>query len=177
VRVIQHQLGIAKQTVSRAFDELEAGGRLKRLRGRGYFVTSETNLLRRYQQKSRSGPEFQKGEIPPVVRLTKKGPRRFSLGSVFIDRDCFRWKYLSKCFKSSFKYARALHYMYDNQGLRTTARTYIAKRLKKPGAYPPIPDTSYYNWITGKLRHFRSRSCRRTIATEEPRYGIGKVTI
>lgn len=174
VRVMAHQLGISKNTVQTAYEELEERGLLKSQARSGYFVeqTKQRTKIAAIPRTVTS-PELVEGKFPPVVRISNAASKSIPLGSVFIDQDLLPIAQIGQCFRSVLS-APGLHYLYDNQGFEPL-RKVIAKRLNARG----IPaDSNHIIITTGSQQALDvvSRSLKnRSIATENPAYGLGKL--
>jgi DNA-binding transcriptional MocR family regulator len=174
VRVIAHQLGLSKNTVQSAYEELEARGLIASRARSGYFVQKSASP---YPKSSHSqpapAPGLFVGKFPPVGRLSKQPAKTIPLGSVFIDRDLLPISKIEQCFRSVLK-APGLHYLYDNQGFEPL-RKVIAKRLNARGisSHPDhiITTTGSQQALDVLARSLRTKS----IATENPAYGLGKL--
>lgn len=175
VRVIQHQLGVAKQTVSRAYEELQDRGVIVNKPRLGYFVKGSELDRRPPESQSHAAPiRTLTGNFPPVLKASGKSHAGdVFLGSVFVDRDLLPLSQIQKCFKSVLS-SPGLHYMYDNQGFEPL-RKIIAKRLEARG----IPACAEHVVITTGSQQALDVSVRalsrKSIATENPAYGVGKL--
>jgi DNA-binding transcriptional MocR family regulator len=175
VRVVQHQLGVAKQTVAKAYEELQLRGLVINRPRIGYFAapvgqTKSTSL------EKLSSPSLKTihATFPPIVRTAQRTVSNdIFLGSVFIDKDLLPISQIQKCFRSVLS-TPGLHYMYDNQGFEPL-RKVIAKRLQARG----IPAQAEHIVITTGSQQALDISVRaieqKSIATENPAYGIGKL--
>lgn len=175
VRLIQHQLGVAKQTVARAYEELRARGLVVNKPRLGYYAAA-------IKQNNSAGvkPQFApaiktiQAFFPPLVRTAQKTAlEEIYLGSVFIDKDLLPLTQIQKCFKSVLT-TPGLHYMYDNQGFEPL-RKVISKRLQARG----IPAEAEHIVITTGSQQALDIAVRglvkKSIATENPAYGVGKL--
>ena len=102
VRVIQHQLGVAKQTVARAYEELQQRGLVINKPRLGYYAAA-IKPVRSSVTKNRSAPAIHtiQATFPPVVRTSQRvPPNDIFLGSVFVDKDLLPLAQIQKCFKS-----------------------------------------------------------------------------
>jgi 2-aminoadipate transaminase len=171
VRVIQHQLGVAKQTVARAYEELQQRDLVVNKPRLGYYVAA-VRQTRAAVIKNQFAPAIQTihATLPPAQRTS---PDDIFLGNVFIDKDLLPLAQIQKCFQSVLK-APGLHYMYDNQGFEPL-RKVIAKRLQSRG----IPAHAEHIVITTGSQQALDISVRalaqKSIATENPAYGVGKL--
>ena len=175
IRVIQHQLGVAKQTVARAYEELQSRGIIANKPRLGYFVGG-SSIERKLKKSETPAAPFKtlKGNFPPALKATGKSQANdVFLGSVFVDRDLLPLAQIQKCFKSVLS-SPGLHYMYDNQGYEPL-RKVIAKRLEARGisACPEhvVITTGSQQALDVSVRALSKKS----IATENPAYGVGKL--
>ncbi len=174
VRVMAHQLGISKNTVQSVYDELSSRGLVKSHSRTGYYIQNPKTEKSAVKSKEiASPPSLYEGQFPPLVRISKKPAKMISLGSVFVDRDLLPLKKIEHCFRSVLK-APGLHYLYDNQGFEPL-RHAIAKRLTSRGipahAEHIVITTGSQQALDVVARSLKSRS----IATENPAYGMGKL--
>ncbi len=174
VRVIAHQIGVSKNTVQTAYQELESRGLIAAQARTGYYVERFSEPARKgTRSRVASAPALVDGKFPPVVKISKAKSKLISLGSVFIDQDLLPIAKVEQCFRSVLK-APGLHYLYDNQGFEPL-RQAIAKRLNARGI---VADPEHIMITTGSQQALDvvARSLRkRAIATENPAYGIGKL--
>ena len=175
VRLIQHQLGVAKQTVARAYEELQSRGLVINKPRLGYYAAT-VKQTKSMVAKNQSAPAIKtiQATFPPLVRTAQKTPPNdIYLGSVFIDKDLLPLGQIQKCFKSVLT-TPGLHYMYDNQGFEPL-RKVIAKRLQGRG----IPAEADHIVITTGSQQALDVAVRgllkKSIATENPAYGVGKL--
>src|SRR5262249_15938851 len=130
----EHQLGIAKNAVQEAYEELIARGVIENRTRLGHFVATR---------------ELQRPELSPVVpsspvmfaakltrRTTQAGRNPINLGSVFIDEQLLARERIGQCFRAVLK-EPGLVSESSPQGF-APLRTLIAKRLVKRG----IPATA-----------------------------------
>jgi len=171
VRVLAHQLGVSKNTVQSAYDELAARDLIEARNRRGVFVKAE-------QGTSPRPPSCRRPATPDLIKgYGQWAPDRISnaihLGKVFIDPELLPQEQLSACFRSVLQ-SPGLKSFYDAQGYRPL-RTAIAKRLVARG----IPAEADEVIITTGSQQALDLTCRalasKKIATENPAYGIGKM--
>jgi DNA-binding transcriptional MocR family regulator len=174
VRVVSHQLGISKNTVQSVYEELSARGLVKSHSRSGFYIKNLKSSAKPSESSQlASPPALFEGKFPPPVRVSKTPPKTISLGSVFVDRDLLPLKKIEQCFRSVLK-APGLHYLYDNQGFEPL-RQAIAKRLNNRGI---TAQAEHIVITTGSQQALDvvARSLKdRTIATENPAYGMGKL--
>ena len=132
IRMIAHQLGISKNTVQAAYEELEARGLIVSRARSGYFVQAKVSPESKSIAKRKApAPVLFTGKFPPVIGTSKNPNKIIPLGSVFIDRELLPISKIEQCFRSVLK-APGLHYLYDTQGFEPL-RKIIAKRLNARG--------------------------------------------
>ncbi|PCI27854.1 MAG: hypothetical protein COB67_07635 [SAR324 cluster bacterium] len=169
VRVLAHQLGISKNTVQAAYDELVSRDLLVNEKRKGFFIKEKES----YQHQSLS---FQAAEtkfhaaskLPPLQRSSDY----LDLGSIFIDPDLMPENKITECFRSVLRNP-GLQYFYDLQGYGPL-REMIAQRLEQRG----IPAKAEHLIITSGSQQALDLVCRalrgNKIATENPTYRVGK---
>lgn len=102
VRLIQHQLGVAKQTVARAYEDLQQRGLVINKPRLGYYA-AESEKANSSSRKTMSAPAFQTidATLPPYFRSSQKNSSDdIFLGGVFIDNDLLPRHQMQKCFRS-----------------------------------------------------------------------------
>jgi DNA-binding transcriptional MocR family regulator len=174
VRVVSHQLGISKNTVQSVYEELSSRGLVKSHSRSGFYIQNLKTPSKLDKPKRLASPPIMfEGKFPPPVRLPKARTKMISLGSVFVDRDLLPLKKIEQCFRSVLK-APGLHYLYDNQGFEPL-RHAIAKRLNSRGI-PALAEHIIITTGSQQALDVVARSLKtRTIATENPAYGMGKL--
>ena len=110
VRVVQHQLGVAKQTVARAYEELQQRGLVINKPRLGYYAAdlpqSKSTATKR---QTVPGIKTIMATFPPLARTAQKTQiDDIYLGSVFIDKSLLPLSQIQKCFKSVLS-ASGLH--------------------------------------------------------------------
>lgn len=167
-RVLAHQLGISKNTVQAAYEELVSKAIIKNIKRKGFyvedsFISLQTLYLKAHpsnliEAKYNSRPQLDKQII--------------NMGGVFIDPDLLPNKKLSECIKSVLN-SPGLHTFYDTQGY-PPLREEIAKRLNKKGISCSADDIIITTGSQQALDIVCRASNVKTIATENPAYAIGK---
>lgn len=102
VRLIQHQLGVAKQTVARAYEDLQQRGLVINKPRLGYYA-AESEKANSSSRKTMSAPAIQTidATLPPYFRSSQKNSSDdIILGGVFIDNDLLPRHQMQKCFRS-----------------------------------------------------------------------------
>ncbi|MCK6591249.1 MAG: GntR family transcriptional regulator, partial [Polyangiaceae bacterium] len=177
VRVLEHQLGISKNTVQAAYDELVARGLLDTRAREGVFVAE--SAAPNAQSKTKDIQPI--GAAPPdfvPARFARREPTKngasgvIQLSTVFIDPDLLPIAQLNDCFRAVLA-SKGLEPFYDAQGY-PPLRHAIAERLKARGmdASPDdvIVTTGSQQGIDIVARSLR----RRHIAAEDPVYSHAK---
>jgi DNA-binding transcriptional MocR family regulator len=165
VRVLAHQLGISKNTVQAAYEELVARD-IVEPRGRtGVFIKSSSILT--FSCCASPNPNFQ----PYSVNSIAAG-HLVNLSSVFIDANLLPVKQLEQCYRLAFE-ELGVQTKADYQGIRPL-REAVAKRLNARGFA-----ISAHNVITTVgSQHALDLVCRALkvtrLATEDPCYLGGK---
>lgn len=169
VRVLELQLGISKNTVQAAYDELVARGLLESRIREGVFVASSNAPYTDITPIGATPAAF----LPtPVARATSTKPDIIQLSAVFIDPDLLPIDKLNECFRSVLN-SPGLKPFYDPQGY-APLRELIASRLNARGmeAQPDdiIVTTGSQQGIDIVTRALK----RKHIATENPVYSHAK---
>ena len=174
VRVLAHQLGISKNTVQTAYDELAAQGLVESKQRVGLFVASDP--LRRTVALTATVPPPVFVSLPPrytveVRRTPVDDP--IDLSSVFIDPELLPRERLAACFRAVAKQPR-LQVAYHAQGF-LPLRQIIAERLRARGMAASAEDIVTTAGSQQALDIVcRALVCKR-IATENPTYELGKL--
>lgn len=164
VRMLAHQLGISKNTVQAAYEELAARD-IVESRGRsGVFVKSNSTF--HFRACASPNPHFK-----PAPE-SESGRELVNLSSVFIDADLLPVEKLEQCYRAAFK-DLGVQTKADYQGF-LPLREAIAKRLNNRGFV-----VSAKNVVTAVgSQHALDLVCRvlkiRRMATESPCYLGGK---
>jgi DNA-binding transcriptional MocR family regulator len=169
VRVLEHQLGVSKNTVQAAYDELAARGILAARSREGVFVADRREPL------SVAAPLT---ATPPTLRSVECGlPERFTeadvhLSSVFVDPALLPHERVADCFRSVLGNPRR-HALYDVQGYGPL-RELIAQRLRLRGMNVETDDII----VTCGSQQALDIAARviepRAIATENPVYSLAR---
>ncbi len=123
VRVLEQQLGISKNTVQAAYDELCARGLLEARPREGVFVAAPPAEAAAPPRVAMPAPG--KWRAPPPMGKWPR-PGVLNLSSVFIDPELLPRERLADCFRSILQ--QPLRPFYDPQGY-PPLREAIAKRL------------------------------------------------
>ncbi len=129
VRVLEHQLGLSKNTAQSAYDELVARGVLEAREREGVFVAASPDAVpTRSPLAAPPLPRF-RPELPVGNRHAPRGS--IPLSAVFIDPELLPRERLADCARSVLKQP-GLAAFYDPQGL-ASLRELIAVRLRARG--------------------------------------------
>jgi DNA-binding transcriptional MocR family regulator len=173
IRVLAHRLGVSKNTVSVAYDELKARGLVVSRGKQGLFVEAGAREVTRATPQGRArvpAPEW--ASWPSLAgRHPERGPM-LELGAVFIDPRLLPRERLAACFRAVLK-RPGLSDFSDPQGFRPLRRA-IAKRLQQRGIEAD-PEAIVTTVGSQQVLDLCVRSLRtRVIATENPAYHLGK---
>ncbi len=168
VRVLQHQLGIAKNTVESAYEELVARGLIEGRSRRGYFVRQD----HRQRLKPVKPAVSMLFEVPPPRSAASHDRDLIHLGSTFIDHELLPRERLAQCFRAVLK-APGLPAHYSLQG-HAPLREIIARRLAKRGIPAKAEDVIITAGSQQALDLVARSLRKRSVAIENPAYGIGK---
>jgi DNA-binding transcriptional MocR family regulator len=174
VRVLAHQLGISKNTVHTAYDELVAQGLVESRKRVGLFVAPDSRAVTVASATKVPPPVL--ATLPPQHAPSPRGlpaQHTISLSSVFIDPELLPRAQLAACFRAVLKHSR-LHTAYHPQGFLPLRRA-IAERLQARGIAARVDDIV----TTAGSQQALDIVCRalgqKRIATENPTYEQGKV--
>jgi len=123
VRAIEKQLGISKNTVQSAYDELVARGVCVTRERDGVFIATSAATISRTPLAQASAPALR--PLPPLKSADKSAS--IQLSSVFIDPALLPREKLSECARSVLR-TPGLESFYDVQGY-APLRAQIAERL------------------------------------------------
>lgn len=129
VRVLERQLGLSKNTVQAAYDELVARGLLETREREGVFVAPASD--RPAPALATARPSAPRLRPVPALFQVASAPDRLRLSSVFIDPDLLPRERLAECFRAALK-RPGLDAFYDFQGY-PPLREAIAERLRRRG--------------------------------------------
>lgn len=169
VRALEHQLGISKNTVQAAYDELVARGLLEARWRQGVFVAAPPEGVPLAPLHRASAARLRGPELP---RLRPERPERLELSNVFIDPELLPHEQLSDCFRSVLS-VPGLHTFYDGQGY-PALREIIAERLRGRGIEASAEDVIITTGSQQALDLVARSLERRVVATEDPVYSLGR---
>ena len=170
VRALAHQLGLSKNTVQTAYEELRAQGLIESKYRSGFFVTEGTEPRFFDDPVNVPGPEFKK-----ISYIGYSKPRQnhfISLSSVFVDPKILPKEKLSACFKSVLR-SPGIPEFNDPQGM-PALREKIALRLKDRGMDVDAEHIVITNGSQQAIDLVTRALTTRVIATEDPSYWLGK---
>jgi DNA-binding transcriptional MocR family regulator len=127
VRALEQQLGISKNTVLAAYDELVARGLLESREREGFFVSAREIIPRVAPWKEPPAARLK----PPAPLPGRSTPGTLAISSVFIDADLLPRERLADCARSVLRNP-GLEPFSDFQGYRPL-REAIARRLQARG--------------------------------------------
>jgi 2-aminoadipate transaminase len=173
VRVLAHQIGVAKGTIQTVYDELKAQGIVESRNREGLFVSRREGAIAPAAPPS-SGVSPPK--LKPIPLLKRGAPERrpglLPLSAVFIDPRLLPRKRLADCFRSVLA-SPGMPGTYDVQGLRAL-REWIAARLRRRGIVAHADHIVITNGSQQALDIVLRAIATPTIATENPAYAVGK---
>jgi GntR family transcriptional regulator/MocR family aminotransferase len=174
VRVLAHQLGMSKNTVQLAYDELVAQGLVESRERVGLFVAPDPQTVAIAPAANVPHPKFM--PLPPNEVADRNGKTRdqsLDASSVFIDPELLPRERLAACFRTVVKQPK-MHATYHAQGF-FPLRQAIAERLHARGIEARVDDIV----TTAGSQQALDLVCRvlmgKRIATENPTYELGKV--
>lgn len=174
IRVLAHQLGISKNTVQVAYQELVSRNLVINKERDGFYVREKTSLA---EQTQPSLPSVsQAGTTPyfpsPRPSARSNGDGVINLCNIFIDPDLLPTKKLTECFRSVLNQP-GLQSMYSSQGF-PPLRKIIAQRLSERGI-PANPDFIIITSGSQQALDIVSRAIQgHHFAIESPTYYLGK---
>ena len=173
VRVLAHQLGISKNTVQTAYDELVAQGVVESRKRVGLFVAPHPPAVDVVPETKVPVPDLVSLPLDRVPgRRKKKSIDPVHLSNVFIDPDLLPRERLAACFRAVLKQP-GLETAYHAQGFLPLRRK-IAARLRKRGIEVRAEDVVTTVGSQQALDVLCRALTSKTIATEDPAYAIGK---
>ncbi len=170
VRALAHQLGLSKNTIQTAYDELRAQGLLESKDRSGFFVAEGAEPRSFDSPVNVPGPEFKK--ISYIGYSKPKQNNFISLSSVFVDPKILPKEKLSACFKSVLR-SPGIPEFNDPQGM-PALREKIASRLKDRGMDVEAEHIIITNGSQQAIDLVTRVLATKVIATEDPSYWLGK---
>lgn len=171
VRVLEHQLGISKNTVQAAYDELVARGLLESRPREGVFVAAPASEADSdIQPIGAAAPNLVPSALPRPAAAAKADT--ISLSAVFIDPDLLPTAQLTDCFRSVLS-ARGLGPFYDAQGY-PPLRAAIAERLRARGMEADADDVILTTGSQQGIDIVARALAQKKVAIEDPVYSYAK---
>jgi 2-aminoadipate transaminase len=128
VRVLERQLGLSKNTVQAAYDELVARGALETREREGVFVARGSAEAPVFAERAVPAPPFRP---TPALFHRKPPPGTTALGTVLIDPALLPRERIADCVRSVLR-TPGMKALYDYQG-EPLLRELIAQRLTARG--------------------------------------------
>lgn len=180
VRVLEHQLGISKNTVQAAYDELVARGLLETRAREGVFVAQHASPSPNPSANNKdnnkpigaAAADFVPARFARAEPTAASAREKIQLSTVFIDPDLLPVAQLNDCFKAVIA-SKGLTPFYDAQGYPPLRKT-IAERLKARGM-DVDPDDVIVTTGSQQGIDLVARSLQRKhVAIEDPVYSHAK---
>lgn len=173
VRVLAHQLGISKNTVQAAYDELVAQGIVESRARSGLFVATTDNPPVVRAGRTVPVPELISSPLPRARANTGRGQAPLiNISSVFIDPELLPQSRIAACFRSVLKQPGWPTPFYEAQGFRPL-REKIAERLKKRGIQAEAAHIVTTVGSQQALDLVCRSLARKKVGLENPAYGLG----
>lgn len=170
VRALSHQLGLSKNTVQSAYDELRAQGLVESRDRAGVFVVDGGEPRTFDSPLNVPGPELKKISYIAPIKPNHNGMTLMS--SVFVDPRILPIEKLSACFKSVLRSPGMPEYT-DPQGM-PALREKIATRLQDRGMDVEADHIIITNGSQQGIDIVTRALATKVIATEDPSYYLGK---
>ncbi|MEL6760030.1 MAG: PLP-dependent aminotransferase family protein, partial [Myxococcota bacterium] len=170
VRVLAHQLGLSKNTIQRAYDELKSQGLVDSKRRSGLFVANGTDRKPPKVPLKVPEPRFAAGSALPARTAGTTG--RIELSSVYVDPQLLPIDKLAACFRSVLK-SPGLPAFSNPRG-NPLLRRVIAERLQHRGMDVDPEHVILTNGSQQGLDMVTRALSVKRIATENPAYSIGR---
>ncbi len=171
IRVLAHQLGVSKNTVSAAYEELKAKALIESRGRTGLFIATHHRQSPPFQD-SKKVPLPALKPVNPIGKNLERREEMIFLSSVFIDPSLFPKERLANCFRSVLKNPGLASYA-DPQGF-LPLRQKIAQRLRRRGV-DAEPEQIITTVGSQQVLDLVCRSMEsKVIATENPAYPMGK---
>jgi 2-aminoadipate transaminase len=171
VRALAHQLGISKNTVQTAYEELKAQGLVESRDRTGLYVAQDTEAVPVAIPSHVPGVELKKIGVHRYVKPKQNGI--IHLSSVFVDPDLLPKEKLSACLRSVLK-SPGMPEFHDPQGM-PQLREKIALRLRDRGMDVDSDHVIITNGSQQGLDIVTRALATRVVATEDPAYSLGKI--
>ena len=172
VRVLSHQLGISKNTVQTAYEELKAQGLVESKSRAGLYVAGELDAVS--VKALVDVPAVTLKSFPSLAyHEPAKKKRQLYLSSVFIDPRILPKQKLTACFRSVLKNPGVddFHHAQGLPGLREK----IAERLRRRGIDVDARHVIITNGSQQALDLVARAKATSVVGTENPAYSLGKM--
>jgi DNA-binding transcriptional MocR family regulator len=164
VRVLEQQLGLSKNTVQAAYEELVARGLIDaRARDGVYVLEHDRDAVPGAAVIEPAAPTWAEPLVPAMERRGL-----FELGSVFIDPELLPRERLAECFRAAMRDGGPMPF-YDPQGY-PPLRAAIAERLRGRGIAAEADDIVITVGSQQALDIVARALQTRTVAIEDPGY-------
>ena len=170
VRVLEKQLGISKNTVQAAYDELMARGIVETREREGVFVASARSDVAVHAIAS---PPLPMVSAPTIAMPRKSAAPLLDMSSVFIDGGLLPTERLAECARAVLK-SPGMATLYDAQGYRPL-REAIARRLQQRGLDVLADEVVVTAGSQQSLDIVARSLAARRIAVEEPVYSYARL--
>src|SRR6185312_14107302 len=171
VRALAHQLGISKNTVQTAYEELKAQGLIESRDRAGLYVSHGNEAFAIDKEAQVPGVELKKVTIQRYTKPKQSGV--IELSSVFVDPKILPKEKLSACLRSVLK-SPGMPEFHDPQGM-PQLREKIAVRLRDRGMDVDADHVIITNGSQQGLDIVTRALATRVVATEDPAYYLGKI--
>lgn len=169
VRVLEHTLGISKNTVQAAYDELVARGILESRARDGVYVAATSPTEERIEPLGATPASLV--SLAPDVR-PRTHEERIDLSRIFIDPDLLPVGQLVDCFRSVLS-SPGLQPFYDDQGY-PPLREIIAERLRSRGMEAYADDVIITTGSQQGIDMVARSLATKRIAVENPVYSYAR---
>ena len=171
VRALSHQLGLSKNTVQAAYDELKAQGLIESRDRAGLYVSHGNEAFLIDQEAPVPAIELKKVTVQRYTKPKQNGV--IALSSVFVDPRILPKEKLSACLRSVLK-SPGMPEFHDPQGM-PQLREKIAVRLRDRGMDVDADHIIITNGSQQGLDIVTRALATKVVATEDPAYQLGKI--
>ena len=172
VRVLEHQLGISKNTVQAAYDELMARGIVEPREREGVFVAVAPAAIAPVAPPP-TAPPLPAVVPAPLIRAADRTDGSIALSNVFIDRDLLPTEKLAECARAVLR-EPGLAAHYEPQG-HPELRRLIAERLCRRGLDVDADEVVITTGSQQSLDIVARALAARRIAIETPVYPYARL--
>jgi GntR family transcriptional regulator/MocR family aminotransferase len=170
VRVLAHQLGVSKNTIQTAYEELKAQGLIESKDRTGLYVAHGAQPLAVKDLVKVPRPQFKDMSYIGYIKPNQKD--MIYLSSVFVDPRILPKEKLAACFRSVLK-SPGIPEFHDPQGM-PALRDKIAIRLRDRGIDVKAEHIIITNGSQQALDLVIRSLSTKVVATEDPAYYYGK---